>query len=186
MLNVQGSVMFRYQTSTVLSRSGYYIALGAKVGGGVSNTFQARASSLTFTGDFDAFGQHFNDIYEKGFVEIENVYCEGKTDLSFPNVILCLETGLNYRIKNNYNMYFGVFVDYGLNSVNSMSQMEDVGKLLVSFRPVENGYDYVGFLNSGKMKYNSISRFQAGIKISFTIGFNKDGRRMNPLSSKPQ
>jgi hypothetical protein len=165
MLNLQGSIMARYQTSTLVTTTGFYLAFGVKIGYGLWNSYKAQASSLQLACDYPAFLQHFEDI--KNFGTVENISREGSTKFSVPNTALTLELGIKQELNTRSDMYLGVFVNYGLSSVMGKSD-----NLLVSFESSGGaGFSYSGFLNSSVAKRGSIDRLQAGIKLGFTFNF---------------
>jgi hypothetical protein len=185
MVDMQASLMLRYQTPALFSNIGYYVAAGIKAGSSLWNTYSVHIDEIKLACDFPAFGQYFEDFPEHNLITEENINREGKTRFSVPNISLEMETGIKYRLNKNLIMYLGVFINYGLMGEKAAKKRESLNDMLIQFKPIENsGFTYEGFLNSNTVKLSSISRFHTGFKLCFALSSEKYDTRMNPLRNK--
>jgi hypothetical protein len=177
MINAQASIMLRYQTSTLISRYGYYLAFGVKVGSSLWSRYKSQINSLTFEGDVSGFGQHLENIPEKNFIMIEDIRSDGKASLYAPTVSSSFETGVKFRLAANKHLYLGVFVDY---EMTGALKTKEENSPIVTFKPIGiQNYDYKGFLNTTRR--GGIYSLQAGIKITVILD-NSTNERMKPAN----
>ena len=94
----------------------YYMAVGGKVGFPLNGKFNSTISSLYNSGYYE----YENSIYDSqeflGFGKFINKKYEG--DLTFKTTFfISIEAGLKSRISEKSFLYFGAYLDYGLNNI---------------------------------------------------------------------
>jgi hypothetical protein len=109
-------VMLQYKTQLGNKSVLFFVAAGAKIGLPVSVKTTAKYGTLTTSGDFEYENAEYH-IPDYGFVTgqtgIEN---SKRVSLKMAG-ILTLESGLRFSFSEKAGVYTGLFLDYGINSI---------------------------------------------------------------------
>jgi hypothetical protein len=110
-------VLLQYKTP--LSKSSWFVvAGGAKIGLPVSCKTSAQYGTLTTSGEFDYEHVIYDeDMADYGFVTgLKGVENSKRVTLKLAG-ILTLESGLRFSLSQSAFLYTGLFLDYGMNSI---------------------------------------------------------------------
>ena len=125
-------LMLQFQTGRTYI---FYGAIGGKVGFPVNASARVKKHDLTTKGYFPREGRTYDDLPQFGFGGYE--YRKSKTGLDNMKLhyMLSAEAGLKWKVLKGNDLYTGVYVDYGLNNVQSENDKTFVNSTLTSEKP---------------------------------------------------
>ncbi|GHU94086.1 hypothetical protein FACS1894156_1860 [Bacteroidia bacterium] len=110
-------LMVRFQTP-IDKQKDFYAALGGRVGLPLSGHYRSTAGEITTSGYFPSDqstleGPEFRGFGTQSFVKKDN------SDLKFSTSYLAsAELGIKWHLKQNWLLYTGLYVDYGINNIS--------------------------------------------------------------------
>lgn len=102
-----------------------YASAGLRIGIPLSSKAEQTAAQLTTSGFYPALGYVVTDVPEAGFATISNYSASGNLDLK-TSCILSVEAGLKWKLIKNWNVYTGLYLDYGLNNIQKTADKQVV------------------------------------------------------------
>jgi hypothetical protein len=163
-LYVNIPLMLQFQTGRTYI---FYGAIGGKVGFPVNATARIKKHDLTTKGYFPHEGRTYDDLPQFGLGEYE--YLKRTTDLkNFKlHYMLSAEAGLKWKVLKGNDLYTGIYVDYGLNNVQTKNDRTFVTSTLTADKLqvsplIESRY-------AGTPFTESIRPLAVGLKIRFTF-----------------
>jgi hypothetical protein len=137
--------------------------------GGVKFSFPASAratitpGTVTTSGDFSHEQVEYRDLEQYGFVNSLKLP-ETKSDIDLGvSSALTLETGLSFALGGKAALYAGVFLDYGLNNLQSVKD-----KHVINYQDsTPSVFEYNSVLNTALI--DKINLFSAGLKIKIAL-----------------
>lgn len=159
-------VMLQYQTSTS-NTTGFYFGLGAKVLFPRKQKVDVNAETLLLSGYYPDLNLEIDDLPEYGFGTINNWSDNTNVALS-TSLLLSIEGGLTFKLKEDLKLYTGIYADYGLTNLKENQKLQN----LVGYSM--DGIDNVpanGVMSTDKIVENS-KYLSAGIqlKLGFDLG----------------
>jgi hypothetical protein len=147
----------------------WYASAGAKFGFALSGKYESTANSIVTSGEFPETGLSFNDLPLHGFGTSNGVSWDGDLDFGF-NAALSVETGIRWRLSDNWGLYTGVYLDYGLTDVSPAK----TGNLIeyentTTADPIVRNSAFTSKNQSGAAFVEKANLFSIGLKIG--IGF---------------
>lgn len=110
-LNIPLMLQFQSQPE-----SGFYAALGAKIGIPLSGKYKYSYDSMKNKGYYPSLNVTYDDVEYRAFGEFEGN--NGKDDIDFNIAVMAsAEIGMKWKLTDNLRLYTGVYADYGLNDV---------------------------------------------------------------------
>ena len=158
-------VMLHYQSS-ISNKTGFYFGFGGKVMFSTKQQVNASADKLALSGYYPDLNLEIDDLPEYGFGTVNNWSDDAEVPLSTA-LLVSLEGGLIFKLKEHVKLYTGIYVDYGLTNLKGNKDIQN----LVDYS--SGGIDNVpanGVLSTEKIIENS-KYFSAGIQIK--LGFKK-------------
>ncbi len=154
-------VSVQYQTSGPIK---FYTRVGAKVGLATKGSYQATWLKTSTSGYYPQYNAELFDPAFMGFGK----FGRGKSpeqDLSVKTAISAtFEAGIKQVLSNSTIVYIGLFLDYGLNSIEE----KNATKELIEYQPGKpTQFDYNGVFNSGKA--TNLKPIAFGVKIRYAF-----------------
>ena len=160
----------QYETGNIIR---FYAAAGAKVGFVVESEYNMKASSLTTSGYYQQYDVELNNPEFAGFGDFGSVEAP-KSKLGLQtNLVLNLETGVKFMLKDDQAFYMGLFADYGLKNI----QPEESQENLIEY----NNEDPGNFIKNSLLTSESHSKatpyvdevktLAVGLKIQYAFQF---------------
>jgi hypothetical protein len=160
MIAVPVLLQYKLQLSNSVS---FVAAGGAKIGLPVSAKTTAKYGTLTTSGYFDHENVTYTDLPEYGFVtgqtDIEN---SKRITLKLAGV-LTVESGLRFSLSENAGLYTGLFLDYGINSIQK-TRAKNMTEYQASSPSQFKHYSVLESNNVEKINFISL-----GLKIRFAF-----------------
>jgi hypothetical protein len=159
------SVPVMAQFKTPLSSSiHFYLAGGFKLGLPVSAKATITPGTATTSGEFSYEQVEYDDLERYGFgTNLQLVKTKSDIDLGF-SAALALETGLRFSLSDNIALGVGAYLDYGLNSVQSVND-----KHILNYQ-FENPQTFIHNSVLNTALTDKINLFSAGVKIKIAFG----------------
>ena len=158
-------LMAQYRTE-ISDMFEFYAMGGIKVGFSVSGSYSATIDEVKTSGYFPATGQTFENMPGHGFSTYKNVSSSGKYGFRM-NVSPVAEAGVRYNLSDDFVLYAGVYIAYGLT---------DASPSKTNVLPVDYNDDayvkvtYPGILSAsgddGKNYTSKVNLFSTGLKIT--------------------
>lgn len=167
-ISVAVPLMMQYRTS-IASQTQLYFGFGGKILFPGKQTAKASASELQLSGYYPDMNLLIDDLPSHGFGKVTNWQDKATVSLD-PSFLLSVETGLTFKLKENTQLYTGVYVDYGLTEMAK----ENANLNIVAYNP--NGLDNIQANGtSGNRKIVQESRyFSAGVQLKLGFMLNKN------------
>lgn len=149
----------------------WFVSAGGKVGLNLSADYETEIGKLTTSGYYPQWNVELNDPQFMGFGQWENISTD-KQDLNLKTLfMLTAETGIKETLNDNSSLYFGVYLDYGLNNLTPDSN----GKKVVEYNaasPTDFGINSVSTsTNSNNVPYTDDLKFVSfGFKLKYAFG----------------
>lgn len=110
-------LLMQYRTAFA-SNTQWYLGFGGKILFPGKQTVKASADQLQLSGYYPDLNILVDDLPSHGFGLVTDWKDETKISLD-PTFLASLETGLTFKIKENTQLYTGVYVDYGLTNLSN-------------------------------------------------------------------
>lgn len=158
-VNIPITIQFETPGTTKL-----YVAGGAKIGFATNGTYETKIQNLTTSGYYSQYNvELFNPTFA-GFGSFNDVKASKqdlKTDVSYA---ITFETGVKHNIGTRSSIYFGAFIDYGLNNIYDKSESKNT----VQYNPdLPVQFQYNSVLDSPFA--HNIRLVSYGLKLRFAI-----------------
>jgi hypothetical protein len=161
------SVPVMLQYGLPLGRGGsmkFFVSGGFKFGFPVSATADITPGTVTTSGYYSYEGVNYGNLPQHGFVN-DLVLPNTKKDIEVRfSTALALETGLYFTLTDKIGLYTGLYLDYGLNSIQKVNDR----RLLEYDAANESTFKYNSVLNTGLT--DKVNLFATGLKVR--ISFN--------------
>lgn len=156
--------LLQYRTA-VAYKTQLYFGFGGKILFPGKHSVKASASELQLTAYYPDLNLLIDDLPSHGFGKVSS--WQDKTTVSLePSFLLSAETGLTFKIKENTQLYTGIYVDYGLSNLVK----ESPDRNIVAYNP--NGLDNIQSNGTiGNKKIIQESRYLS-IGFQFKLGFS--------------
>lgn len=186
-LYVNIPILAKYQVD-VFKYHKFYVNGGLKIGIPVKGSYSSTGSYKALAYDIDSNGQPIGDAMSgfHGLGTVSYVDVDKKDFDLKTNLILSLETGMKWRLNDQFSLYSGLFVDYGLldirkgdnNSRVAYYTEEDMSTYTPTTSPILKS---VYGINDKKYA-DKVSTLSAGIKLQLAFGMKqKIGRNKKPV-----
>jgi hypothetical protein len=158
----------------VMTKHKWYAAAGVKLGFSISGSYETTAQSLVTSGYFPRTEETLTDLPQHGFVNQSNISWDEDTDFGF-NPSLSIETGLRWALSDNFGLYTGVYMDYGLIDVSSSSKNKEIVKYENAKVPETLSYNSIlsSKPQAGVVFVDKINLFSIGLKVKIAFGKSK-------------
>ncbi len=160
-------VLLHYRTA-ISSQSQWYLGFGGKVLFPGKQSIKASADELQLSGYYPDMDLLIDDLPSHGFGKVNNWQDNTSADLK-TSFLLSLETGLTFKLKENLQLYTGVFADYGFSDL--AKNIENTNIVLYDSNGIDN-MQAIGVLRNKTIVQKS-NYFSAGIQIKFGFSFKK-------------
>ena len=104
----------------------FYAAGGAKIGFNLNSGYESAISSLMTSGYYSQYDAELSDPQFMGFGEFKSIESEKKNLGLKTHLVIDLETGVKFIMANNRALYMGLFLDYGLTSLNNNNAQQNL------------------------------------------------------------
>ncbi|MEZ0184443.1 OmpA family protein [Flavobacterium oncorhynchi] len=169
-------VLLQYRTD-ISSKTGFYLGVGAKALFPGKLKSKASASEIQMSGYYPDLDLVIDNLPSHGFGKISN--WKGNTRTSLANsILLSAETGLSFKLKENLNLYTGVYVDYGLNELAKSNS--DSNLVTYSLTDV-NSIEPNGVIKNDKVVQKT-NYLAAGLQVK--LGFSLKTKKQLPAPSE--
>ena len=165
-------IILQYRTD-ISAKTGFYLGVGAKALFPGKLKSKASASEIQMSGYYPDLNLVIDDLPPHGFGKISN--WEGSTRTSLKSsILLSGETGLSFKLKENLNLYTGVYFDYGLNELAKSNSDSN----LVTYSPTDvNSIEPNGVIKNDKVVQKT-NYLAAGIQVK--LGFSLKTKKQLP------
>jgi hypothetical protein len=141
----------------------FVLAGGVKLGLPMSAKTTITPGSITTSGHYAYENRTYTDLPQYGFVTDQSGSVT-KSDIELGlTTILSLEAGLRFSLSDKLGLYTGLFLDYGLNSIQKINDRH-----VVEYQPSNpSQFKYNSILNTGMV--DKINLMSVGIKVKLGI-----------------
>ncbi|KAF2515002.1 PorT family protein [Flavobacterium zhairuonense] len=160
-------VLLQYRTS-VSSQSQWYLGFGGKVLFPGKQNIKASADELQLSGYYPDTDLLIDNLPSHGFGKINNWEDKTSTDLK-TSFLVSLETGLTFKLKENLQLYTGVFADYGFSDLAKKN--ENINIVLYDPNGIEN--TQANGVSRNKIIVQKSNYFSAGLQIKLGFSLKK-------------
>lgn len=165
-------LMLQYR-GIISDKTGFYVGLGGKVLFSQKLDSEASSRSMSLSGYYPDLNLEIDDLPAHGFGTINNWTADSKVSLK-TSILLSVEGGLTFKLKENLKLYTGIYADYGLTDMQKDSRVDNI----VSYNPQSiEGTTSNGVLATENIVEKS-NYLSAGIQLK--LGFNL--RRQNRVA----
>lgn len=156
-------VMLQYR-GAISDKTGFYIGLGAKVLLSQKLKADAQSQIMDLRGYYPDLNLVIDDLPSHGFGALND--WEGDAEVSLKtSILLSLEGGLTFKLKENLRLYTGIYADYGLSDM----QKDNTASNIVSYNPES----IQSVISNGVLSHENIveksNYLSAGVKLK--LGF---------------
>lgn len=167
-------LMLQYRTG-ISDRTAVYLGFGGKVLFPAEQQFDASASTLAVSGFYPDLNLEIDDLPSHGFGAVSHWDKQSSVSLK-PSILLSIEGGLSFKLRDYLRLYTGIYADYGLTDLQ-----EDGNHMnLVSYSP--QGVEMI--TANGVLATQDVvdkSRYlSAGIQVKLGFDFSKKSRPREP------
>ncbi|MHC0441062.1 outer membrane beta-barrel protein [Flavobacterium sp. 3-210] len=156
-------VLLQYRTP-ISNQSQWYLGFGGKVLFPGKQTIKASADELQLSGYYPDINLLIDDLPSHGFGKVNNWQDKTSADLK-TSLLVSLETGLTFKLKENLQLYTGIFADYGFSDL--VENTENANIVLYDPNGIEN--TQANGVSGNKMIVQKSNFFSAGLQIK--LGF---------------
>ncbi len=140
----------------------FYGMAGVKLGIPLSGSYSGSIDQLTTSGYSYHTHQPHNNEPENGFDTYRSCNLSGDLNLKF-SVALSLEAGYEWPLRENMNLYSGVYFDYGVNDISSEN-----GGYVVNYNPADVPTPQLASITTASDKMGVLA---AGVMLRLAIDF---------------
>jgi len=150
-------IMAQFSTS---GNNKFYVAAGAKIGIPISATYKIDGGQLTLTGySYYTAGEKYTKEHGFGSSSPTN-----EADMDFKlSCMLSLEMGAKWKLAERWNLYTGIYFDYGLNNISDTNE-----KRMVEYNESGN-HIYNSAIQSMPANIDGINNMAIGLKIKVSF-----------------
>ncbi|WP_035652183.1 outer membrane beta-barrel protein [Flavobacterium sp. ASV13] len=160
-------VLLQYRTP-ISSQSQWYLGFGGKVLFPGKQTIKASADELQLSGYYPDMDIIIDDLPSHGFGKVNNWQDKTSADLK-TSFLVSLETGLTFKLKENLQLYTGIFADYGFSDL--AKNTENTNIVLYDPNGIEN--TQANGVSGNKTLVQKNNYFSAGLQVKFGFSFKK-------------
>jgi len=146
-------IMLQY--SIPVGNNKFYVAAGAKIGIPVSATFKIDGGQLNLTGYSYYTGQEYTHDHGFGQSSPSN---DGDLDFKL-SCMASLETGFCWTLSPQWNLYTGIYFDYGLTDISNTNE-----NVMVEYNASGN-HAYNSAIQSHPLNVDKINNMALGLKV---------------------
>ncbi|MDL2290410.1 OmpA family protein, partial [Paludibacteraceae bacterium OttesenSCG-928-F17] len=184
-------IMAKYQVDAFKQHK-FYAAGGFKLGIPVKANYSAEGSHKALAYDVDVDGNPMGDAMS-GFhgLGVDNRVNVSKKDLDLKfNLALSLESGIKWKLGDRFDLYTGLFVDYGLLDVRKDKDLRVADYFEnadYNYAPETNAVLSSVYGTEDKKYTKRVNTFSAGIKVQLAFGLNSkvDRKEKERNAEKP-
>lgn len=181
--NINVPLMLKFQTN---GNTKFYAAAGGKIGFPIDATYKSGMGHLKTSGYYPQFNNELFGPRFQGFGEFD--MAEKKSDMELKTMFLVsVEAGVKWKLANDWSLYTGAYLDYGLNNVSKVAQ----DQILLAYNNefptdftrhtvLDSRYDDGGNLRN--FTGDKMLPFSAGIKVAIAFG-KSSGKRAVALNT---
>ena len=149
-------IMVQFSTS---GKNKFYAAAGAKIGVPISSKYKIESGSLELQGYSHYTGQPYAQGHGFGSSTPTN-----EADLDFKlSCMLSLEMGAKWKLVERWNLYTGIYFDYGLNNISDTNE-----KRMVEYNASGN-HIYNSAIQSMPANVDGVNNMAIGLKIKVSF-----------------
>lgn len=115
-------LLVNFQTGV---KNKFYASAGFRIAIPVGKSIEQTATNLLTTGTYAGFPPFEGDVPESGFVNIDNYSASSSVELN-TSFMLSLEAGMRWKLTENWGLYTGLYLDYGLNNIRKTNNKQVV------------------------------------------------------------
>ncbi|OXB11786.1 hypothetical protein B0A81_00045 [Flavobacterium plurextorum] len=172
-------ILLQYRTD-ISTKTGFYLGVGAKALFPGKLKSNVSASEIQISGYYPDLDLVIDNLPSHGFGKIAN--WKGSTRTSLANsILLSAESGLSFKLKDNLNLYTGVYFDYGLNELAKSNS--DSNLVTYSAKDV-NMIEPNGVIKNEKVVQKS-NYLAAGIQVKLGFSIKKKNQLPAPVQNTP-
>ncbi|GHT07835.1 hypothetical protein FACS189426_02060 [Bacteroidia bacterium] len=109
-------LMFQFQLPLFHDEHLCYLALGGRVGFPFNSRYKSSGESFKTSGAYDNYGIVIESPKSQGFGTFSNQKYDN--DIKFHTMyILSAEAGMKWMTSDNFSLYTGIYLDYGINNI---------------------------------------------------------------------
>lgn len=160
-------VLLQYRTP-ISNQSQWYLAFGGKVLFPGKQSIKASADELQLSGYYPDRDLLIENLPSHGFGKVNNWQDNTSADLK-ASLLVSLETGLTFKLKENLQLYTGIFADYGFSDL--AKNTENTNIVLYDPNGIEN--TEANGVSGNKMIVQKSNYFSAGLQVKLGFSLKK-------------
>jgi len=164
-------IMLQYRYP--LDRADFFLSGGFKLGFPMTSKTKINPGVITTSGYYGYENITYTNLPEYGFVN-ELPTSQKEIDLGFGFApIFTLETGFRFLLNDNWGLYAGAYVDYGLSNMQKKTDSQPI--IYQPQNPTQFGFD--SMLNTSMVDKVNLVSFGIKLRLSFDLilrGSNKN------------
>ncbi|WP_167498113.1 outer membrane beta-barrel protein [Flavobacterium resistens] len=160
-------VLLQYRTA-MSSQSQWYLGFGGKVLFPGKQTIKASADELQLSGYYPDMDLLVENLPSHGFGKVNNWQDNTSADLK-TSLLVSLETGLTFKLKENLQLYTGIFADYGFSDL--AKNTENTNIVLYDPNGIEN--TQANGISGNKTLVQKSNYFSAGLQVKLGFSLKK-------------
>jgi len=183
---LQIPLMLQFQTNKEDSKRQFFIAVGGKYGIPMNGLFR-NTTSLTNAGYYEFENSLYDTQEFMGFGDYNGRKNNGSWDFE-KTFFASFETGFKWKLNDNWSLYTGIYIDYGLNNirkeqdVSTMPSFVEYNKAQPSDFSVNSIFESQHIYSGNSQVFTDhITPMAAGIKLRLIFG--KNGKRSEKKST---
>ena len=170
-------ILLQYRTN-LSTNTGFYLGFGAKALFPGKLKAKANASEIQTSGYYPDLDLVIDNLPSHGFGKVSSWEDSVSVSLS-PSILLSVESGLSFKLKENLNLYTGIYFDYGLSDLVKKSQDSN----LVTYNPNEVSMIKAnGVIGNEKIVQKS-NFLSAGLQVKLGFSLKKKNQLPAPTES---
>jgi Outer membrane protein beta-barrel domain len=160
--------IFLHYSSMLSRQTKWYLGLGGKILFPGKQTIKASADQMQISGYYPDLNILIDDLPSHGFGKVYSWKGETSVNLE-PTVLISIETGLIFTLKENMKLYTGIYADYGLTDLAKSNSNSNI----VTYSPdgISN-LQAKGLIENQKIVDNA-RYFSAGIELKLGFSLTK-------------
>ncbi|GHT40326.1 hypothetical protein AGMMS49965_08420 [Bacteroidia bacterium] len=175
----------------------FYAELGGKAGFPLGSiTYNGRLDKLQASGKIDGYGSPIEAPKFMGFGTFQGLSNTGSLTQSKPVFFASAEAGRKWKLTQNWSLYTGAYIDYGLNKIDvaiENAKVNEKDKFIdynahypdkdANYQPAGSFFAKTANDNKSFVDKMVLSPMSVGIRI--TLAFGKIHRKPNPDTPPP-
>ena len=186
---LQIPLMLQFQTNREDSRRQFFMAVGGKFGIPMNGLFR-NTTSLSNAGYYEYENSLYDTQEFMGFGNYNGRKNNGSWDFE-KTFFAAFETGIKWKLNDNWSLYTGIYIDYGLNNIRKKQDVSTLPSFVAYNRAQPPDFAVNSIFESQHMQNGNsqvftdhITPIAAGIKLRLTFG--KNGKRSETKTTKKE